>query len=372
MGRQIVWKILRRRLQPGEHGSAHAQARRGGQGVRRPSASSGRSQSSCASGTSTSRRCRRSSWPLARRTGERSTRSTRGRSAGSPTTSPRAGSTGSTSRRTNAGRRSRSSTRTTTTARTTCTGSAPRSARPTRTPTSSPRRRTRRAPRPFSHRWRGSEPRGAEVFVILAAPAVERSRRIAYGKALGFNPDQIYINSVGATAAFMDIAVQRAGADYVNGSITSTTSRTRQNPGWANDAAMKQYSASWGSTLPSANAYDASSTSTGSPRRTRSSRRCTRPGRTRRAPVSMNALLSMNSTNRFALPGVRQKTRKTDHFIISQMQLQRFNNGQSGRPSARSSRAAPRDRKPPLRVTGRGRDLPGPYSFSARSRYCSQ
>ncbi len=41
----------------------------------------------------------------------------------------------------------------------------------------------------------------------------------------------------------------------------------------------------------------------------------------------MNALLNLNTTNRFALPGVRLKTSKTDHFVISQMRLQRFNNG---------------------------------------------
>jgi hypothetical protein len=38
----------------------------------------------------------------------------------------------------------------------------------------------------------------------------------------------------------------------------------------------------------------------------------------------MNALLTMNSANKFALPGVRQKTSRTDHWIISQMQLQRY------------------------------------------------
>ena len=39
----------------------------------------------------------------------------------------------------------------------------------------------------------------------------------------------------------------------------------------------------------------------------------------------MNALLSMNYPNQFMLPGVVQKTSKTDRFIVSQMQLQRFN-----------------------------------------------
>ena len=39
----------------------------------------------------------------------------------------------------------------------------------------------------------------------------------------------------------------------------------------------------------------------------------------------MKALLSMNYANKFSLSGVIQKTSRTDHFIISQMQLQRFN-----------------------------------------------
>ena len=41
----------------------------------------------------------------------------------------------------------------------------------------------------------------------------------------------------------------------------------------------------------------------------------------------MKALLSLNLKNRFLLPGVVQKTSAKDHFIISQMQLQRFSGG---------------------------------------------
>jgi hypothetical protein len=41
----------------------------------------------------------------------------------------------------------------------------------------------------------------------------------------------------------------------------------------------------------------------------------------------MNALLSFNETNPFALPGVRLKTSKTDHYIISHQQPMRYNNG---------------------------------------------
>jgi hypothetical protein len=39
----------------------------------------------------------------------------------------------------------------------------------------------------------------------------------------------------------------------------------------------------------------------------------------------MSALLSLNSANRFLLPGMKMNTSKTDHFVISQMQLQRYN-----------------------------------------------
>ena len=39
----------------------------------------------------------------------------------------------------------------------------------------------------------------------------------------------------------------------------------------------------------------------------------------------MNALTSMNYPNKFLLPGVVQKSSKTDRFIVSQMQLHRYN-----------------------------------------------
>ena len=38
----------------------------------------------------------------------------------------------------------------------------------------------------------------------------------------------------------------------------------------------------------------------------------------------MKALLTMNYPNKFLLPGMVQKTSATDHFIVSQMQLQRY------------------------------------------------
>ena len=51
----------------------------------------------------------------------------------------------------------------------------------------------------------------------------------------------------------------------------------------------------------------------------------TRAGKNPTRASLMNAILSMNYPNKFLLPGVVQKTTKTDHFVISQMQLQRLN-----------------------------------------------
>ena len=41
----------------------------------------------------------------------------------------------------------------------------------------------------------------------------------------------------------------------------------------------------------------------------------------------MSALLSLNETSPYALPGVRLKTSRRDHYIISHQQPMRFNNG---------------------------------------------
>ena len=157
MGRQIVCKYYDDGVQPRQHGSAHASARRAGQGLRdgRPARHGagprGTRLHEPAEGAADARLDRGVVL------GHRSTRSSRGRSAGSPTTSPRVASTVCTSRRTPTARRSRSSTRTTTTARTTCTGSAAGARQEVRRRQHRrARRRTRRRRRASRRRWCGS------------------------------------------------------------------------------------------------------------------------------------------------------------------------------------------------------------------------
>ncbi|HET8969102.1 MAG TPA: ABC transporter substrate-binding protein, partial [Gaiellaceae bacterium] len=163
---------------------------------------------------------------------------------------------------------------------------------------------------------------GATIFVILATPT-PTIRAYATGKALGFTPEQIYLNSVSATAAFLNIAVGAAGAPYVNGSISTAYLKDPANPEWNNDAAMKQYREIMAKYAPSANANNGLYLY-GVAKAEAFVQALTAAGKNPTRASFMAALLSMNVQNKFALPGVMQKTSKTDRFIISQQQLIRY------------------------------------------------
>ncbi len=163
---------------------------------------------------------------------------------------------------------------------------------------------------------------GATIFVILGTPT-PTIRAYGTGRALGYTPEQIYVNSVGATAAFLNIAVQAAGAAYVNGSITVNYLKDPSNPSWDNDAAMKLYRSIMAKYAPSANASD-QLYFYGVAKAETFVQALYKAGQNPTRASLMAALSSMNSANKFALPGVKQKTSKKDYFVISQMQLQRY------------------------------------------------
>jgi branched-chain amino acid transport system substrate-binding protein len=169
---------------------------------------------------------------------------------------------------------------------------------------------------------------GATVLVILQIPT-PTVRSIATGKALGYNPDQIYMNSVSAFRAPMDGAVAVAGAAYVNGILSVAYLKDADSPRWDNDAAMKQYRTIVEKYLPGRNSRDGQ-IYYGVAKAETFVQALYKAGKKPTRVSLMNALLSLNSVNKFALPGVRQKTTKKDHWIISQMQLQRYNATGSG------------------------------------------
>ena len=144
------------------------------------------------------------------------------------------------------------------------------------------------------------------IFVIVATPGPTISS-YATGKALGYNPEQIYVNSVSSAAAFMNTAVASAGAPYVNGSISGGYLKDPSNPAQNSDPALQEYRRIMGKYAPSANAsnglyvYGFALADTFVQAMYKAGKNPTRAG-------LMNALLSLNTTNRFALQGVVLKT----------------------------------------------------------------
>jgi branched-chain amino acid transport system substrate-binding protein len=169
---------------------------------------------------------------------------------------------------------------------------------------------------------------GATVLVIFQIPT-PTVRSIATGKALGYNPDQIYMNSVSAFRAPMDAAVTAAGAPYVNGILSIAYLKDADSPRWDDDAAMKQYRTIVEKYLPGRNSRDGQ-IYYGVAKAETFVQALYKAGKKPTRASLMAALLSMNATNRFTLPGIVQKTSAKDHWVISQMQLQRYNSSGTG------------------------------------------
>ena len=164
---------------------------------------------------------------------------------------------------------------------------------------------------------------GAKIFAVFQLPTPTVTT-LATGKALGFNPDQIYMNSVAAIKPAMDGAVASAGAAYVTGILSIAYGKDPQDPAWDNDPAMKLYRQIIAKYGGGANPND-QNVYYGVAKAETFVQLLYRSGANPTRESFMKALLSMNYANKFSLPGVIQRTSRTDHFIISQMQLQRFN-----------------------------------------------
>jgi branched-chain amino acid transport system substrate-binding protein len=166
---------------------------------------------------------------------------------------------------------------------------------------------------------------GADTWVLLSTPT-PTVRAIATAKALNWKPNTLVINSVSAIDTVMAAAAQRAGADFINGAVSTSYLKSVQDPKYANDAAMKQYRSILGKYGPDgadsnnqfyyygvAKAYDVVKV-------LESLKNPTRPGLIR-------AALRMNWTNKFLLKGIKVKTGTSDHFPISQIRLTRYQGG---------------------------------------------
>jgi branched-chain amino acid transport system substrate-binding protein len=168
---------------------------------------------------------------------------------------------------------------------------------------------------------------GVDTLMIFGTPT-PTIRTYATMAAIGWKPQNIFLNSVSATDTFMGIAVARAGAAEVNGSISTYYTKDPANPSWNNDKGMKLYKAIMTKYGPDgakvtdglyiygvAKAYTfVQALKAAGPNPTRAS--------------LMKAVLNTNDkSNPFLLPGAVVKTGKGDYFPISQQQLIKFNNG---------------------------------------------
>ena len=167
---------------------------------------------------------------------------------------------------------------------------------------------------------------GAQVVVHLSltTPTVIALRT---ANAIGLRPDQYYMNSVSAIAPVMTPLQANPGNNYLNGIFTVAYFKDPADSRWANDPAMKLYKDIITKYAGGTNVNDPQ-VMYGVAKAETFVQALYKIGKSPTRAKLMNALTNMNSTNRFLLPGIKQKTGKRDRFIISQMQLQRWNNGQ--------------------------------------------
>jgi branched-chain amino acid transport system substrate-binding protein len=166
---------------------------------------------------------------------------------------------------------------------------------------------------------------GADTLVIFVTPR-PTIQTYAIIRALGWNPANIYVNSVSATDAFMTTAVASSSAATVNGSISAAYLKDPASPVWDNDATVKQYKSLMEKYNPRGRVTDGLNFY-GFAKAHTFVRAMYKAGPNPTRAALMRAMLSFDETSPFALPGVRLKTSLRDHFIISHQQMMRFNNG---------------------------------------------
>ena len=166
---------------------------------------------------------------------------------------------------------------------------------------------------------------GADTLMIFVTPT-PTVQTYAIIRALNWKPDNIYVNSVSATDTFMGAAVARSSAATVNGSISAQYLKDPASPVWDNDATVKQYKSLMSKYAPSARATDGLYFY-GFAKADTFVRAMYKAGKNPTRASLMRALLSLNETSPYLLPGSRMKTSATDHFIISHQRLMRFTTG---------------------------------------------
>jgi branched-chain amino acid transport system substrate-binding protein len=169
---------------------------------------------------------------------------------------------------------------------------------------------------------------GADTWVLLTTAGTPTVRALGTGRAVGYRPQQIIINSVAATDQVMAAAARTVGQEYINGTISTGYLKNNTNPKYRNDPAirsfrriMSRYGPEGGVDIRNTFYYYGVASAW------EFTRLLFAAGRNPTRASLMRAARNRNWVNPYTLAGMRTRTSRNDSFPLDQGKVVRYNNG---------------------------------------------
>ena len=169
---------------------------------------------------------------------------------------------------------------------------------------------------------------GADTWILLTTAGTPTVRALGTGRAVGYRPEQIVINSVAATDQVMAAAARTTGQEYVNGVVSTGYLKNNTNPKYKNDPAIRSFRRIMGKYGPEGG-VDIRNTFYyyGVANASEFVKLLYRAGKNPTRASLMAAARNRNWVNPYTLTGMRTLTRKGDAFPLDQGKILRYNNG---------------------------------------------
>jgi branched-chain amino acid transport system substrate-binding protein len=169
---------------------------------------------------------------------------------------------------------------------------------------------------------------GADTWILLTTAGTPTVRALGTGRAVGYRPQQIVINSVAATDQVMAAAARTTGQEYVNGVVSTGYLKNNTNPKYKNDPAIRSFRRIMGKYGPEGG-VDIRNTFYyyGVANASEFVRLLYKAGKNPTRASLMAAARNRNWVNPYTLKGMRTKTSKGDAFPLDQGKILRYNNG---------------------------------------------
>jgi branched-chain amino acid transport system substrate-binding protein len=168
---------------------------------------------------------------------------------------------------------------------------------------------------------------GADTWVVLSTVGRPTVTALATARGLNWRPEQIIINSVAATDATMAAVIQRTGAAFVNGSISTGYLKNPTNPKYRKDSAVRQYNQLLTKYGPSGANHGDTFYYYGMAKAYDFVKLLYAAGKNLTRESIMKATQNMNWTNPYTIKGVQVKTSATDRFPLDQVKIVRYTDG---------------------------------------------